>query len=74
MTIDSRLKYLTGERDRVEKEIETVQSETLKSRTAIEAILKQYGELQQESQQQAQQAQQAAASKGKPQGNNKGKK
>lgn len=57
MTIDSRLKYLTGERDRVEKEIEAVQKETIASRTVIEGILKQYGELQAESAKAAQQAQ-----------------
>lgn len=59
LTVDSRLKYLTGERDRIEKEIEAVQNDTIKSRNAIEAILKQYGELQAE-------AQKAAQPKGAP--------
>jgi prefoldin beta subunit len=76
LTIDSRLKYLTGERERVEKDIEAVQNDTLKARAAIEEILKQYGQLQAEAQKLAQQAQgQAPAPAGKQQApKGKGKK
>lgn len=74
LTIDSRLKYLTNERDRIEKEIEEVQKQTIGSRNAIEAILKQYGELQAESQKAAQAAQKPqAAAQAPPQAAQKGK-
>eukprot|EP00461_Guttulinopsis_vulgaris_P001657 UN01657 len=59
-TVDARLKYLDGEKTRIEEQIAKVQKETITARDAIEAILKQFQLLQQESQQQQQAAMKAA--------------
>lgn len=60
-TIDSRLGYLNNEKNRLDKEIEAVHKDTLKTKETLDTILKKFHQLQQESQQHAK----AAAEKAK---------
>lgn len=60
-TIDSRLGYLNNEKNRLDKEIESVHKDTLKTKETLDDILKKFHQLQQESQQNAK----AAAEKAK---------